>query len=148
MDLSLPGAGATGTRAQPGPHGTAVQLPAPLHPWPPLLLSYLHPQRLFADLHSGFSSGLKSWLMATSCNLVTSETMTVDFRRSSMCTDCHSPVGGKSHLESPHAFPGVLLSATSRDTPQGLTFQYILLNDLYLTPKAWNPHRNHLHLCR
>lgn len=113
-----------GMRARPDPHGTTAHLPAPPHPWLPLLPFYLHPQRLPPDLHSGFSSALKSWLMATSCNLVTSETMTMDFRRSSMCTDCHSPVGSKSHLESSHAFRGVLLSAPSRDTPHVPVFQY------------------------
>uniref|UniRef100_A0A2K6QRQ8 Uncharacterized protein n=1 Tax=Rhinopithecus roxellana TaxID=61622 RepID=A0A2K6QRQ8_RHIRO len=44
------------------------------------------------DSHSGKSPGANSWLMVTLCSLVISETMRVDLRRSSMWTDCHSPV--------------------------------------------------------
>uniref|UniRef100_A0A4X1UJ27 Uncharacterized protein n=1 Tax=Sus scrofa TaxID=9823 RepID=A0A4X1UJ27_PIG len=62
----------------------AQGLPRPL---PPLCL----PEAPCSDSRSGPSSGLNSWLMATPCSLVTSETMIVDLRRSSMCTDCHSP---------------------------------------------------------
>lgn len=97
--------------------------PAHLHPGTPLLPSPLCPQRLPLDSRLGFSSGSKSWLMATSCNLVTSAIMTVDFWRSSMCTDCHRPVGNTSHQPS-RACPGFPLLAMSRATPRVPMFKH------------------------
>uniref|UniRef100_A0A2K5NMV0 Uncharacterized protein n=1 Tax=Cercocebus atys TaxID=9531 RepID=A0A2K5NMV0_CERAT len=58
------------------------------------------------DSHSGKSPGANSWLMVTLCSLVISETMRVDLRRSSMWTDCHSPV---KTLSRNTAHPGLSL---------------------------------------
>ena len=88
------------------------------------------PRTFSPDSPLGGSSGLNSWLMATSCSLVTSETMTVDLRRSSMCTECHSP--GKTR---PRIFPvssGFFLTVVSRDTPLFWHFN-ILLNELFVS---------------
>lgn len=68
--------------------------PAPQHCRPWHFPCHLHhvPKWLSCDSRSGLSAGLNSWLMVTFCSLVTSEAMIVDLRRSSMCTDRHSPV--------------------------------------------------------
>lgn len=68
--------------------------PAPQHCCPWHFPCHLHhvPRWLPCDSRSRLSAGLNSWLMVTFCSLVTSEAMIVDLRRSSMCTDRHSPV--------------------------------------------------------
>lgn len=67
--------------------------PAPQHCRPWHFPCHLHhvPRWLSCDSRSGLAAGLNSWLMVTFCSLVTSEAMIVDLRRSSMCTDRHSP---------------------------------------------------------
>uniref|UniRef100_A0A8D2NRB6 Uncharacterized protein n=1 Tax=Zosterops lateralis melanops TaxID=1220523 RepID=A0A8D2NRB6_ZOSLA len=39
-----------------------------------------------------------TWLMVRFCRAVRSEIMSLDLRRSSMCTDCHSPAGESTHF--------------------------------------------------
>lgn len=69
-----------------------------LHPAPQLTFPSCHlyhvPRWLSCDSLS-WSPGLNSWLIVTFCSLVTSEAMTVDLWRSSICTDLHSPVKNK-----------------------------------------------------
>uniref|UniRef100_A0A8B9G480 Uncharacterized protein n=1 Tax=Amazona collaria TaxID=241587 RepID=A0A8B9G480_9PSIT len=47
-------------------------------------------------------SSQNSWLMVRFCRAVISETMSLDLRRSSICTDCHSP---KDKEEKSHFVP-------------------------------------------
>lgn len=76
------------------------------------------PQTLPGDVHAESQSGSNSWLMVTSCSLVTSDTMTVDLRRSSMCTDRHSPAGSET-TDCPRALSGAHVRQ-SRHTPHAL----------------------------
>uniref|UniRef100_A0A8D1ZZ96 Uncharacterized protein n=1 Tax=Sus scrofa TaxID=9823 RepID=A0A8D1ZZ96_PIG len=88
-----------GLRTRPRPRPCSPG-PTSQRPLPPLCL----PEAPCSNSRSGPSSGLNSWLMATPCSLVTSETMIVDLRRSSMCTDCHSP-GTQAGESSPLPLP-------------------------------------------
>uniref|UniRef100_A0A2R9BNR4 Uncharacterized protein n=1 Tax=Pan paniscus TaxID=9597 RepID=A0A2R9BNR4_PANPA len=81
------------------------------------------------DSRSGKSPGANSWLMVTCCSLVTSETMRVDLRRSSMWTDCHSPVKSEAthnSLSRDIAHPGLSLSCCAMNDwhPEAETLEW------------------------
>lgn len=70
-----------------------------------------HVPRVSRDVHWGSNS----WLMVTPCSCVTSATMVVDLRRSSMCTDRHSPAEAKPPVSArpePEAGTGPILQPT------------------------------------
>jgi hypothetical protein len=92
--------------------------------------------------HSGLSSGLNSWLMVTLCSLVTSEAMTVDLRRSSMCTDRHSPVKRRTKPTrvSSHLFWFLLISDEQRHTTVWV-FNYTAARGMIGTPEHTRSHQ-------
>uniref|UniRef100_A0A7M4FMP0 Uncharacterized protein n=1 Tax=Crocodylus porosus TaxID=8502 RepID=A0A7M4FMP0_CROPO len=73
-----------------------IHLPPALPP--PLPLAPAHLLRSDSSV-----SSRKSWLMVKFLRAVTSETMSLDLRRSSMCTDCHSPSNREQGISCPRA---------------------------------------------
>uniref|UniRef100_A0A803YLG7 Uncharacterized protein n=1 Tax=Meleagris gallopavo TaxID=9103 RepID=A0A803YLG7_MELGA len=58
------------------------------------------------------------WLMVRFCSTDISEIMSLDLRRSSMCTDCHRPTGTKTAMSCPGEPSSHSNKGSSSDKPQ------------------------------
>uniref|UniRef100_A0A8C0ZH19 Uncharacterized protein n=1 Tax=Cyanistes caeruleus TaxID=156563 RepID=A0A8C0ZH19_CYACU len=78
--------------------------PSPAQPSPPAHPPGLGAQLPLSPAHSSPlaspGSSENTWLMVRFCRAVKSEIMSLDLRRSSMCTDCHSPTGREHGIAS------------------------------------------------
>uniref|UniRef100_A0A8C6IQA5 Uncharacterized protein n=1 Tax=Melopsittacus undulatus TaxID=13146 RepID=A0A8C6IQA5_MELUD len=106
-----------------------VSPPFPAGTWPPWLAQPACSSPLVL-----LESSQNIWLMVRFCRAVISEIMSLDLRRSSICTDCHSP---KDREEKNHFMPAACSCRRASQELHPSTCQLAAHNKRLFTLSSW-----------